>query len=113
MNHLRTYLSIRCAVLALACTVSLLAAAPLAAQSKPFSVHDSNQDGYLERGEYAEFLSRFWARRAEGRARGFGPPPLAFDQIDLDGDGRISEQEMGEALERRRQHRRWRRWQRE
>lgn len=76
----------------------------------PYSIHDSNRDGYLDQGEYSAFLSDFWARRAQGGHRPPKRPPLQFQQIDIDRDGLISEHEMGLALERRRQHRKWRHW---
>lgn len=80
------------------------------AQPAPYSIHDQNRDGYLDQDEYAALLSRYWARRAQGGRGPSGRPPLQFQQIDTDRDGLISEQEMGLALERRRQHRKWRRW---
>ena len=87
-----------------------LAAGSLQAESPPYSIHDLNQDGYLDRDEYAAFLSHFWAHRAQNGQRLPRRPPLEFQEIDLDHDGLISEREMGQALERRRQHRQWRHW---
>ena len=80
------------------------------AQPSPYSIHDLNRDGYLDQGEYAALLSQYWARRAQGGQGWSRRPPLQFQQIDADRDGLISEQEMGLALERRRQHRKWRHW---
>ena len=82
----------------------------LAQAPQPFSVHDLNRDGYLDRQEYATFLSRFWAHQARA-AHGRGPPPpMRFEEIDLNGNGLIDEQEMTWRLERRRQGRRWQHW---
>ena len=81
--------------------------AGMAAAAPPvFSVHDIDGDGYLDRSEYAAFLGRFWSRRAHNA--GSGPPPLAFDAVDGDRDGRLSEDELLGALDLHLQHRRWR-----
>jgi hypothetical protein len=85
-----------------------LPCAALAAGPGVFSMHDSNADGFLDRGEYAVFLSRLWSRRAQRLHHGPLPPPLAFDAIDANADGRISEEELLNSLESRLRHRRWR-----
>lgn len=73
-----------------------------------FSIHDTNADGYLERDEYAVFLSRLWARRAHLMPHPPLRPPLVFDTIDSNADGRISEEELLNSLEGRLRHRHWR-----
>ncbi len=67
----------------------------------PFSVHDTDGDGYISREEFDTFRARRQAERAaEGRQLRNAPRVLSFDEIDSDRDGRISETEMLEALER-------------
>jgi Ca2+-binding EF-hand superfamily protein len=74
-----------------------------------FSVHDIDGDGYLGREEYEVFYRDF-----EERHRQSGQPAhrmlkiLGFEQIDFDGDGRISVDEMVFALRMRRQGPGWR-----
>jgi hypothetical protein len=68
----------------------------------PFSVYDTNHDGYLSRAEYQVFMDRMRAHRA-ARGKGLHRPPelLSFDAIDTNHDGRISEAEMVTALSHR------------
>jgi Ca2+-binding EF-hand superfamily protein len=79
----------------------------------PFSVHDTDRDGYLSREEYEVFYEDFAERhRKSGRPAYRMLEILRFDQIDSDGDGRISVDEMVSALRERRQGPGWR-WKRE
>jgi len=70
---------------------------------QPFSVHDTNHDGFLDEQEYYHLRKAIIARRGPGRR---GPPLLRFDQLDLDGNGLISESELVEGVGHGRQHRR-------
>lgn len=58
-----------------------------------YSLHDSNRDGYVDREEFRGFLER---RRQ--------PDPYAhlwvFEQVDADGDGRLSGEEMSLTLQK-------------
>lgn len=85
--------------------VLLLLALPVMAVAAdtppPFSVHDTDGDGYISREEFDTFRARRQAERAaEGRQLRNAPRVLNFDEIDSDRDGRINETEMIEALER-------------
>lgn len=67
----------------------------------PFSIHDTDGDGYISREEFDAFRARRQAERAaEGRQLRNAPRVLSFDEIDTDRDERISETEMNEALQR-------------
>jgi Ca2+-binding EF-hand superfamily protein len=67
------------------------------AQTRPFSVHDTNGDGYLSREEYGLLLE---LRRERHRQRGrMDPQPApAFDDVDRNGNGLIDESELADAL---------------
>jgi Ca2+-binding EF-hand superfamily protein len=74
-----------------------------------FSVHDTDGDGFLSRREYAMFYRDFEERHKQaGRPAHRMLSLLAFEQIDHDGDGRISVHEMVAALQARRQGPGWR-----
>jgi hypothetical protein len=78
----------------------------------PYSVHDSDGDGYLNRAEYEAFYRAFEERhRRAGRPAHRMLRVLRFEHIDADGDECISEQEMVSALQERRQGPGWR-WRR-
>lgn len=90
------------------------AGVPPDAPAHPFSIHDLDRDGRLSRDEYRQFLTGVERRRQSTVERGQGyPPPLRFEEIDGDGDGYLSEDEMISALNRRlERHKRYRggRW---
>ncbi|MDD3447506.1 MAG: EF-hand domain-containing protein [Gammaproteobacteria bacterium] len=69
--------------------------------SRPFSVHDRDQDGVLSRDEYAALLGRMQERQKQRDMAGrfHSPRLLDFDAVDANGDGRITEEELGAALE--------------
>ena len=69
---------------------------------QPFSVHDTNHDGFLDEQEYYNVRKAIIARRGPGRR---GPPLLRFDQLDQDGSGLISESELVEGMGHGRQYR--------
>jgi hypothetical protein len=72
------------------------------AQIRPFSVHDTNRDGYLDREEYRVLLEM---RRDRHRQRSMARQPApAFDEVDENRDGLLDEGELIEAL-RHRMHR--------
>lgn len=80
------------------------------AKAAVFSVHDRNQDGYLDRHEYHQMLEHrggFW--RSGGCDDRKKPSALLFDDVDTDANGYISEDEMVTSLSQRlRKHRRHR-----
>jgi len=77
-----------------------------------FSVHDLDGDGYLTRQEYEMFLQRWRQHRAaSGRPIQDSRRLPHFDDIDSNGDQRLSEDELT-ALVRQRLHRRHRHGQR-
>lgn len=74
-----------------------------------FSVHDTDGNGYLGREEYEIFYLDFEERhRKSGRPAHRMLKILSFEQIDSDGDGRITVDEMVSALRMRRQGPGWR-----
>jgi len=74
-----------------------------------FSVHDTDGDGYLSREEYEVFYQDFEERHREsGRPAHRMLKILSFEQIDFDGNGRVSVDEMVTALQKRRQVPGWR-----
>ena len=56
-----------------------------------YSVYDTSSDGYLDRMEYEQFYE-------SKRKRSKNLENWAFDKVDSDGDNKISEQEMVDAL---------------
>lgn len=67
---------------------------------RPFSVHDRNLDGYLDRQEYAEIRQRRRQRLEQGYGRGWRRqgPLLEFERIDTNSDGLISVGELRDAI---------------
>ena len=57
-----------------------------------YTVHDTNRDGYLDRSEYPTYLQK---RRIDSRYRHL----WSFDQVDRNGDGKISNREMVQTLQ--------------
>lgn len=81
--------------------------------SHPFSIHDTDKNGLLNREEYRIFVEHFeLRRRANGQTRHRYPPPLSFEEIDTDEDGYLTEDEVISSVNKRLQrHRRFRRYQ--
>lgn len=71
--------------------LTILATAALADGGGTYSVYDSNRDGYLDRQEFKPFAER---KNRAGEASDL----WQFDSVDKNGDERISEQEMVDAL---------------
>lgn len=67
---------------------------------RPFSVHDHDRNGYLDRREYGDIRQRRLQRLEAGHGGGWRRHRelLDFDVIDQDGDERLSVEELGEAL---------------
>jgi hypothetical protein len=86
--------------------VGMLLAPPTAfsggpeAAPPPFSVHDHDRNGYLDRREYGGIRQRRLQRLDTGHGRGWlrHRELLDFDAIDRNGDERLSVEELGEAL---------------
>ncbi|MCG6863561.1 MAG: hypothetical protein LJE70_20235 [Chromatiaceae bacterium] len=83
----------------LLCLAVLVAGAMVSAhaQIRPFSVHDTDGDGYLSREEYGLLLE---LRRERHRRRGRNEPQPApsFDEVDQNGNALIDESELTYAL---------------
>jgi Ca2+-binding EF-hand superfamily protein len=82
--------------------LSLICVAGLATASPPatppiFSVHDQNQDGYLDRAEYTALQAACTQRRGARCAAAMEK----FDALDADRDDRVSETELLHVLGRR------------
>ncbi|MDH5484076.1 MAG: EF-hand domain-containing protein [Gammaproteobacteria bacterium] len=87
----QTYLArLMVMLLILAPGISVLTAAR-ADGGGSYSVYDTDRDGYLDSVEFEKFAE---ARRKHSSA----PDAWAFDKVDTDSDGKISEQEMVNAL---------------
>jgi len=71
--------------------LSILASAALADGGGTYSVYDSNRDGYLDRQEFIPFAQ---SRERKGKTSDL----WQFENVDRDGDEKISEQEMVDAL---------------
>lgn len=78
---------------------ALVCAAGLAGASPPavFSVHDLDQDGYLNRAEFSTLAEQCAQRRGE-RCRAV---LSTFEALDANRDGRIGEGELVDTLGRR------------
>lgn len=77
-----------------ACILAGLAVLASTAQADgggTYSVYDTDRDGYLDRQEFIPFAK---SRERKGRSNDF----WQFENVDWDGDGKISEQEMVDAL---------------
>lgn len=87
-------------VVALALSTSLATAAGAEDAPRPpsFSVHDLDRDGYLSREEYAALQAECAQRRGH-RCR-----LLAFEVLDTNRDGRITEDELLHHLGHRHRH---------
>lgn len=73
---------------------SLFAGAVLYAGPTPFSAFDKNGDGYIMEKEFYDTQAENMAKRAkEGRAMRNAPNAPKFTDMDLDGDGKITENE--------------------
>ena len=58
-----------------------------------YTVHDTNADGYLDRTEYEQYLQKRPIRPDYRHL-------WEFEKVDSDGDGRISNLEMVDALQK-------------
>ena len=96
-------------MLSLFATIALGGETQRPAPPPPFSVHDTDGDGYLSRAEYEVFYREFQERHKKaGRPARRMLRILRFEQIDTDGDGRVSVEEMVSALRERRKGPGWR-----
>jgi Ca2+-binding EF-hand superfamily protein len=66
-------------------------------QTRPFSVHDTDGDGYLSREEYGLLLELRRERHGQ-RGRVDPQPAPAFDEVDRNSNGLIDEGELTGAL---------------
>lgn len=96
--------SFRCGGRLLPCLLVAFVVTGVAAEepvTRPFSVHDRDQDGVLSRDEYAALRGRMQERQNQRDMAGrfHSPRPLDFDEVDANGDQQITEEELGAALE--------------
>lgn len=82
-----------CRLLASATLTTVLGGPPLALADGggTFSLYDADRNGYLDQQEFATFV-------ASKRNRADVAEFWTFQRVDTDGDGRISEQELVDAL---------------
>lgn len=66
-------------------------------QPRPFTVHDTDGNGYLSREEYRVLLE-LRRQRKHQRGRLASQPAPDFDEIDRDRDGKIGELELTDML---------------
>ncbi|OOZ38015.1 EF-hand domain-containing protein [Solemya elarraichensis gill symbiont] len=89
-----------------------MAAAQTEAQltdTRVFSVHDQNRDGFLDQREYEHFYMQVAQRRNSSGRSNRHMPLYLFEEIDHNRDGLIDEEEMTSAMNvRLRKHRRYR-----
>ncbi|MCW8827071.1 MAG: EF-hand domain-containing protein [Gammaproteobacteria bacterium] len=73
-------------------------------RSKPtnaqvFSIHDIDKSGTLSRDEYQRFVEQIEERRKlTGKPMRRFSTTIKFDEIDIDGDGYLTEDEMVDAI---------------
>ena len=72
-------------------TLAILASTAQADGGGTYSVYDTDRDGYLDRQEFIPFAQ---SRERKGKSSDF----WQFENVDRDGDEKISEQEMVDAL---------------
>ena len=72
-------------------TLAILASTAQADGGGTYSVYDTDRDGYLDRQEFTPFAK---SRERKGRPNNF----WRFENVDRNGDERVSEQEMVNAL---------------
>lgn len=70
---------------------------PSVPPARPFSIHDTNADGYLSPQEYAALLELRCAHRRARFPTGVEPAPT-FEALDCDRNGLIDETELTDAL---------------
>jgi Ca2+-binding EF-hand superfamily protein len=92
----------RLAGLLIACLACTALAQGGPGRQRVFSVHDMDGDGYLDETEYQVLAARLRQRHAAaGMTAEQFPPVLGFAELDRDGDGRVSEQELTRVLAKR------------
>ena len=68
-------------------------------ESRSFSIHDINQDGFLDKEEYDIFLYRMKYHRQSNKHPYYRyKQPFIFSQIDQNSDGLLDEDEMTSAM---------------